>query len=104
MRQRQRDWHAYNEQLVMRGEILLDLDVLKGWQSELDEMNQDKQGRPFTFPNVMMLLYAMMRAAFGIPYRQLEGLARALGKLIDLPAPDYSTLSLRFPKLDRSTR
>jgi len=95
-----RDWRKYNEQLVMHGEILLDLNVLKGWRSELDAMNKNKQGHPFEFPDVMMLLYAMMRAAFHIPYRQLEGLARALGKLLDLPAPDYSTFSLRFPALD----
>ena len=44
MKQEERDWRSYNEQLVMRGEILFDLDVLKHWQSELDEMNQDKQG------------------------------------------------------------
>lgn len=37
---------------------------------------------------------------FSLPYRQLEGLARGLGKLISIPAPDYSTLSLRIPKLD----
>lgn len=34
----------------------------------------------------------------GLPHRQLEGLARGLGKLIAIPTPDYSTLSLRLPK------
>lgn len=99
MSRERRDWRAYNEQLVVRGEVLLDLALLKDWRRELAEMNQNKPGHPFEFPDVMMLLYALMRAAFGIPYRQLEGLARAMGKLIDLPAPDYSTFSLRFPKL-----
>jgi len=65
----QRDWRVYNEQLVMRGEILLDLNVLKDWHRQLDEMNENKPGHPFEFPDIMMLLYAMMRAAFGIPYR-----------------------------------
>lgn len=96
----ERNWHAYNEQLVMRGEILLELKTLKDWRNEVGEMNEDKQGHPFVYPDVMMLLYAMMRAAFHIPYRQLEGLARALGKLLDLPAQDYSTFSLRFPALE----
>lgn len=84
----------------MRGEVLLNVDVLKDWRSEVDEMNQHKQGHPYEYPDIMMLLYAMMRAAFHIPYRQLEGLARALGKLLDLPAPDYTTFCLRFPQLE----
>jgi hypothetical protein len=37
---------------------------------------------------------------FSPPYRQLEGLARGLGRLISISAPDYSTLSLRIPKLE----
>lgn len=38
---------------------------------------------------------------FSLPYRQLEGLARGLGRLISIPTPDYNTLSLRIPKLGR---
>jgi hypothetical protein len=37
---------------------------------------------------------------FSPPYRQLEGLARGLGRLISISAPDYSTLSLRILKLE----
>ena len=41
-----RHWCAYNEQLVMRGEILLELKMAQSG----GEMNQDKQGRPFVYP------------------------------------------------------
>jgi hypothetical protein len=41
----------------------------------------------------------MIRAAFHLPYRQLEGLAQALRKLVNIPAPDYTTFSLRLSKL-----
>lgn len=37
---------------------------------------------------------------FHLPYRELEELARGLKKLIGIPAPDYSTLNLRLPKID----
>ena len=47
-----------------------------------------------------MLFLGTLRVVFSLPYRQLEGLARGLGKLISIPAPDYSTLSLRIPNLD----
>jgi len=35
-----RDWKGYNEHLVQRGEILLDVESLQGWREELQEMNQ----------------------------------------------------------------
>jgi hypothetical protein len=37
---------------------------------------------------------------FSPPYRQLERLVRGLGRLICVPAPDYSTLPLCIPKLE----
>ena len=94
-----RNWVRYNENLVQRGEILLRVDLLKNWKQEVAKMNEGKKGRPFAYPNIMMLLYGMMRASFQLPYRQLEGFARSLGKLLDMPAPAYSTFSIRLPKI-----
>ena len=37
-----RDWKEYNEHLVQRGEILLDVESLQGWQGEPQEMNLGK--------------------------------------------------------------
>jgi hypothetical protein len=42
-----RNWKEYNEQLVRRGEALLDFDFLKGWGVELKEMNAGKRGKPY---------------------------------------------------------
>jgi hypothetical protein len=40
------NWHEYNESLVRRGEILLlDFDVIDNWHSELNGMNEGKEGR-----------------------------------------------------------
>ncbi|MCL0039112.1 IS5 family transposase [Dehalococcoidia bacterium] len=95
-----RDWKEYNEHLVRRGEVLLDVESLQGWQEELQGMNLGKNGRPFRYPHSLILFLGTLRVVFSLPYRQLEGFARKLGKLISIPAPDYSTLSLRIPKLD----
>ena len=94
-----RDWKEYNEQLVQRGEILLAVESLSGWQEELEEMNLGKNGRPFSYPHSLILFLGTLRVVFSLPYRQLEGLARGLRKLISIPAPDY-TLSLRLPNLN----
>jgi hypothetical protein len=33
------DWPFYNESLVRTGQVLLDFDVLDGWDHELSQMN-----------------------------------------------------------------
>jgi len=45
-----RDWVNYNEALVKRGEILIDLDFLKNWNKELEEMNEGKRGWKYLYP------------------------------------------------------
>ena len=36
------DCHSYNESPVRRGQVLLDFDVLDGWDHELSQMNLRK--------------------------------------------------------------
>jgi hypothetical protein len=75
-----RDWKEYNEHLVQRGEILLDVESLQGWQEELEETNLGKNGRPFRYPHSLTLFLGTLRVVFSLPYRQLEGLARRLSR------------------------
>jgi hypothetical protein len=42
------NWHEYDERLIRRGELLLDLDFIRGYNDELSTMNRDKEGRPFS--------------------------------------------------------
>jgi hypothetical protein len=41
------DWPFYNQSLVRRGQVLLDYDVLDGWDNELSQMNQSEVGEPY---------------------------------------------------------
>jgi len=41
------DWRLVGERLIRRGELLLSLDFLKGYDFELSVMNDGKVGRPF---------------------------------------------------------
>jgi len=50
------NWSSYNQSLVRRGEILLGFDVIDNWDIELKEMNKDKIGEPFHYPNTFLLL------------------------------------------------
>lgn len=39
-------WPSYNESLVRRGEVVMDFDVIDGWEEELEKMNEGKVGEP----------------------------------------------------------
>jgi len=64
------------ESLIRRGEILLGFDVINNWDNELEEMNKDKVGEPFHYPNTFLLLLGYAKAYFHLPYRQTEGIAQ----------------------------
>ncbi len=94
------NWPSYNQSLVKRGEILLGFDVINNWDAELQEMNKDKVGEPFHYPNTFLLLLGYAKAYFHLPYRQTEGIAQAhaKGKLPSIP--DFTTINRRINKLN----
>ena len=86
-RRYKRDWAAYNEALVRRGELYIALDFLDHWDDEIVRMNRHKRGRPYILTQFIRFL-AYLHVLF-LPYRQLEGFVRALSKHIpELKAPD----------------
>ncbi len=93
-------WSTYNQSLVRRGEILLGFDVIDNWDTELKEMNKDKVGEPFHYPNTFLLLLGYAKIYFHLPFRQTEGIAQghAHGKIPSIP--DYRTISRRINRLD----
>jgi len=94
------NWSSYNQSLVRRGEILLGFDVINNWDTELKEMNKDKVGEPFHYPNTFLLLLGYAKAYFHLPYRQTEGITQrhAKGKVPSIP--HYTTINRRINRLD----
>ena len=71
------NWSVYNQSLVRRGEILIGFDVIDNWDAELKEMNKDKIGDPFHYPDTfLLLLLRYAKIYFHLPFRQTEGIAR----------------------------
>ena len=94
-----RDWRKYNEQLVKRGEFLLDLNFVESWQQEVIIMNLGKRGAPYLFPNSLIELQAVWSAK-RIPYRMIEGITRKLSEFGKVPDyNDYTTANRRINKL-----
>jgi hypothetical protein len=90
----------YNESLVKRGEVLLDFDVIDNWDTELEKMNEGKEGRKFAYPDSFIKLLGYMRAYFHLPYRQTEGVVREHASSTLPSIPDYSNISRRINRLN----
>jgi hypothetical protein len=95
------NWKDYNESLVRRGDITFwfDEDVIDAWNHTNDE---PKVGRPFTYSDTAIECLLMLRELFRLPYRQTEGLGRALAQMMqaDVAIPDYTSLAKRAAKLE----
>ncbi len=79
------NWPAYNQSLVKRGEILLGFDLINNWDTELKEMNKDKIGELFHYPNTFLLLLGYAKVYFHLSYRQTEGITQDILKEKCLP-------------------
>ena len=42
-------WKGYNDKLVKRGEVLIDLGFLRSEVQGLNKMNENKRGRPYRY-------------------------------------------------------
>ena len=68
---------VYNQSLVRQeGELLIAFDVIDNWDAELKEMNKDKIGEPFHYPNTFLLLLGYAKVYFHLPYRQTKGITQ----------------------------
>ena len=94
------NWSSYNQSLVRRGEILLGFDVINNWDKELKEMNKNKVGEPFHYPNTFLLLLGYAKAYFHLPYRQTEGITQAHAKGKVPSIPHFTTINRRINRLD----
>lgn len=94
------NWREYNDSLVNRGDITFwfDEDVLDSWEHDNAE---GKVGRPYVYSDVAIECLLTLREVFRLPYRQTEGLGRALAKImgVDVAIPDFTSLAKRAAKL-----
>jgi hypothetical protein len=77
-------WHHYNESHVERGRVMFDLGFADRWSSELDEMNKEKRGRPYEFPESYLEFLSFFKVGLDAPYRVIEGMTEALSEYLTL--------------------
>ena len=95
------DWKVYNEGLIKRGEILLDFDIFKEWEEEISQLNKNKVGAPYQYPDSFILFLLRLKIMFQIDYRSLQGIENKL--IVFIPkakkSANYSTLQRRLKRL-----
>lgn len=95
----ERNWKIYHKELVTQGEFFFDLNFLENWEQELEEMNRNKRGSPYLFPNSLFSwlspLYSFLSS------RKLEGVLKQLSKHIPkLRKCNHSTIIKRLNELE----
>jgi transposase len=93
-------WPSYNQSLVRRGEILFSYDFLDSWDSELERMNKNKEGKPYLYPDSFILAIGCIRYYFHLPYRQTEGIIKVAGRRSLPNHPCYEQICKRINKLN----
>jgi len=94
-----RNWMKYNEELVVRGEFLLDMKWVVGWGNELAEMNKGKRGKPYEYPESSIRLQGVWHQ--WVDYRGIEGITRKMAEHGTMPMyNDFSTINRRVNNLD----
>lgn len=97
-----RNWSEYNQSLVKRGSITLwiDEEVLANWHPEAE--GKRKRGGQLQYSDQAIEALLMLKAVYGLPYRQTIGFAQAILSLLDtdVRVPDYSLLCKRSKDIE----
>jgi hypothetical protein len=84
-------------------EVLLyfSFDFLKTWDREIKQLNENKKGKRFVYPNSLIEFCGKIKFLFGVGWRQIEGILLALKNWIPIPKIiSKSRVNERFNLLD----
>ena len=102
-RYRIRNWQHYNKALVRRGSLTLWIDS-RSIDKWLSQDHPARRGRRPTYTDLAVECCLVLREVYHLPLRATQGLVRSVLRLLslNLPTPDYSTLSRRARRLQLS--
>ena len=77
-----KSWHDYNESLIERGRVLIDLDFIRSYNEDIKNMNKNKVGAPFRSSDNYIQFLAFLKIGFKIPYGPVQGIVRGLSEYV----------------------
>ena len=99
-----KSWHDYNESLVERGRVLIDVSFLKSANDEIKKMNKGKVGAPFQYPYGYIEFVAFLKVGFKIPYRTVQGIVRGLSEYLRIEEMHFTHIRRSILKIKPSVR
>jgi hypothetical protein len=99
-----KSWHDYNESLVERGRVLIDVSFLKSANDEIKKMNKGKVGAPFQYPYSYIEFVAFLKVGFKIPYRTVQGIVRGLSEYLRIEEMHFTHIRRSILKIKPSVR
>jgi hypothetical protein len=97
-----KSWHEYNESLIERGRILMDISLLRSSKKEIKNMNKGKVGAPFEYSSTYIQFLAFLKIGFKISYRTVQGIVRGLSDYIRIEEIHFTQIRRRILKVKPS--
>ena len=97
-----KSWHEYNESLIERGRILMDIGFLRSSTREIKNMNKGKVGAPFEYSRTYIQFLAFLKTGFKISYRTVQGIVRGLSDYIRIEEIHFTQIRRRILKIKPS--
>jgi hypothetical protein len=97
-----KSWHEYNESLIERGRILMDISLLRSAKREIKDMNKGKVGAPFEYSSTYIQFLAFLKIGFKISYRTVQGIVRGLSDYIRIEEIHFTQIRRRILKVKPS--
>lgn len=97
-----KSWHDYNESLIERGRVLMDVGFLKSSNKEIVKMNKGKVGAPFEYSNSYIHFLAFIKIGFKIAYRTVQGIVRGLSDYIRIEEMHFTHIRRRIQNIKPS--
>jgi hypothetical protein len=97
-----KSWHDYNESLIERGQILMDISFLGSSNREIKNMNKGKVGAPFEYSHTYIKFLAFLKIGFKISYRTVQGIVRGLSDYLRIEEIHFTQIRRRILKVKPS--
>ena len=94
-----KSWHDYNESLIKRGRVLIDLDFIRSSNEEIKNMNKDKVGTPFQYSDNYIQFLASLKIGFKIPYGTVQGIVRGLSEYVRIEEIHFTHIRRQILKI-----
>ncbi|MGC2571204.1 MAG: IS5 family transposase [Candidatus Nitrosopolaris sp.] len=94
-----KSWHDYNESLIERGHILMDIGFIKSWNKEIRNM-KGKVGALFEYSHSYIHFLAFLKVGFKIAYRTVQGIVRGLPDYIKIEEMHFTHIRRRILKIN----